>query len=177
MEGHEAVAQFLISRGVHLNDADNRGGTPLHRAVMKGHLGVVVDLIEAGAAIDRKLWNGYTALIFSAECGYDKIAEVLLQKGAEIEDTITSRKLTPLVIAAINGHSSVVKILLNHNANAHALTSGGETALFLAAYEGHLDIVQPLSTYEGLIDKQSEGGMTPMSSTPSWKIRRRQILA
>jgi hypothetical protein len=56
----------------------------------------------------------------------------------------------------------VVQILLNHNANAHALTSGVETALFLATYESHLDIVQQLSTYEGPIDKQSEGGITPM---------------
>jgi ankyrin repeat protein len=63
MEGHEAVVKFLISRGVHLNDTDNTGGTPLHRTVIKGHLDIVVDLIEAGAAIDRKLWSGYTALI------------------------------------------------------------------------------------------------------------------
>jgi ankyrin repeat protein len=51
IESHEAVVKFLISRSVHLNDTDNKGGTPLHRAVVKDHLDIVVDLIEAGAAL------------------------------------------------------------------------------------------------------------------------------
>ena len=55
---------------------------------------------------------------------------------------------TPLYTAAYNGHTEIMKILNNHNANINAeLTSGeysGANAIFFAAWNGKLESIKLL---------------------------------
>jgi len=51
---------------------------------------------------------------------------------------------TPLMVAAIKGHSEITKLLLDKGANINQCTSNGYTALMWAASAGHNDTVRLL---------------------------------
>ena len=48
------------------------------------------------------------------------------------------------MIAASNGHTDIVKALLDKGADVNARGNKGSTALMFAAYNGHTDIVKSL---------------------------------
>jgi len=76
-----------------------------------------------------------------------KSVHQLLGKGANIE-TVGDNDITPLGLAASNGHLLMVQLLLQKGANPHAKDHSLETPLMHAAYDGHADVV-------GLLLKQN----------------------
>ncbi|XP_063690503.1 uveal autoantigen with coiled-coil domains and ankyrin repeats-like [Bolinopsis microptera] len=52
--------------------------------------------------------------------------------------------VTPLMIAAVRGYPSIIRILLEAGANLDQLNPGGKTALMLAAYHGHSHVITTL---------------------------------
>ncbi len=51
---------------------------------------------------------------------------------------------TPLASAAIEGHTEIVKLLLEKHAKVDLVNNHGNTALILAAYKGYTEIVKLL---------------------------------
>ena len=51
---------------------------------------------------------------------------------------------TPLLIAAIDGHADIVKVLCEHGADKEARDVNNDTLLLCAAIDGHVDVVQYL---------------------------------
>ena len=52
--------------------------------------------------------------------------------------------LTPLMLAAINNHSAMLRALIDHGADVNARTLAGWTALTYGAWRGHAHIVRVL---------------------------------
>ena len=50
----------------------------------------------------------------------------------------------PLTIAAWNGYSDIVKLLLKYEVDVNHKQSGKDTPLTLASYKGHKDVVEVL---------------------------------
>ena len=59
--------------------------------------------------------DGYTALMCAAIDGHERVVELLLQRGAEI-DQQDSDGVTALMIAALYGHERVIDMLLENGA-------------------------------------------------------------
>lgn len=78
----ELVRVFLSDHVVDVNEINNIG-TALHAASSKGHVGIVEELIRAGA--DVNVWDKYidTPLQGASECGHTKIVKLLLDAGAD----------------------------------------------------------------------------------------------
>lgn len=126
-----------------VNQYDSRGFTPLHCAVRKGHLNVVDWLLSVGAdpnsatkagvpSVDRQM-QGVTSL-YMASCLHDvvrpKLIVLLLEYGADpnhpaARDSIAGT--TSLHNAACFGELEAVRALLDHGADAGAVTSSGHT--------------------------------------------------
>jgi uncharacterized protein len=71
---------------------------------------------------------------------------------------------TSLSWAAENGHTEIVQILLNANANIEAASSfWGQTALSLAAENGHTEVVQLLLNAKANIEAADKDRRTSLS--------------
>lgn len=131
-----AVSEQISKHKVFVNMSDELGRSPLHLAVIHGHLNIVNILIKAGAevnSIDRL--KSLTPLHYAAFHNFPKIMLFLLSRGAltDVKDSDGNR---PLHFAAANGCRSTVEILLNHQAHPDAWNTDWQTPLHLVALAG-----------------------------------------
>ncbi len=68
----------------------------------------------------------------------------LIQRGVDVNASARGVGMTPLMLAAQNGHDDSVKILLRATARVDPQNDKGETALILAAAAGKKDVVKLL---------------------------------
>lgn len=79
--------------------------------------------------------NLWTPIDCAAHGGHDKVVDVLITAGADVNPT-DKLQTTPLHLASQEGHLSVVNILLKHNAEAGKCTNK-LNALDIAIDNGH----------------------------------------
>jgi len=72
--------------------------------------------------------------------------------------------MTPLHLAANQGHLCVVECLINHKADINAQASGypSGTPLHFASYSGHLDVVIHLVNQKADINSRNDNWKTPL---------------
>lgn len=147
--GQEEMVAYLISRGAKVNAYD-RIASPLYQAVFGGHLEVVKLLLEKGANPNAKLPESERTVMFAgAESGSTEIIAELLKRKAKADPKDKSG-ITPLMLAAGNGHAGAVRALLAAGAKVDnrmtAITSVAArwTALHFAAFGGHAEAVRAL---------------------------------
>ncbi|MCJ1306899.1 hypothetical protein MMC25_000543 [Agyrium rufum] len=87
--------------------------------------------------------KGQTLLSIAAEKRYEKVVQLLLEKGADV-NAQDARGRTPLWRAAWKGHEKVVQLLLEKGADANAQDADGRTPLCQTASNGHEKVVQLL---------------------------------
>jgi ankyrin repeat protein len=137
----------------------NYYGTPLKHAVGRGNLKIVRMLIDYGASVGRKeetLYRNRESPIFVA-ARYNKleILNELIANGADLDaKDFIKNGTTPLMIAAWNGHVSIVEALLKAGADKY-IELHGFTALDMAKDEehsekdgGHSEVVRILEEAE-----------------------------
>ena len=83
--GNADLIGALLEQGAHVNGCDTRGATPLHWAVLKGHLECVKTLVIKGRArVNAQTNEGMTALHFAAYNDYGAIVTFLLENQAQL---------------------------------------------------------------------------------------------
>lgn len=97
-------------------------------AAMNQDLQKVHELLEAEVDVNAVIAvTGWTALHWAAYWGNEKIAQLLLGRGANV-DAVESEGLTPLHMAARMGHANIVDLLKRKGANQTVLDNFGQTA-------------------------------------------------
>ena len=76
--------------------------------------------------------GGTTALIHAVREGHAETVQVLLDRGADINQPSAGDKTTPLLSATINGHFDLALELLKRGADPRLASTGGTTPLFSA---------------------------------------------
>ena len=116
-------------------------------AAERGEEEAVLAWLEGGgwadATYERDGVSGVTLLMFAARYGHERVVELLIQHGAEI-NLQNSVGDTALMRAAQHGHERVVELLLRHGADINLQNSGGGTALMRAAIGGHERVLELL---------------------------------
>lgn len=105
-------------------------------------------LVKAGVDINYQDDHGDSALHLAARFGHVECAKILLA-GSEIQTANTelcekTYGWTPLFIACVDGHQSVVEVLIEASADLEKLDSSGWTAKEHAALRGHVSIAKLL---------------------------------
>ena len=139
------AAEALLERGINPNQAPGNGRTrpPLIMAAMRGDFEMTRILLDYGATVNIEVYpgSGITALAFAARERHTAVVKELLERGANpnIQDT-TGR--TPLHLAAHQGNTTLVHLLVNHpRTNVNLRNNEGRTALHLAAQANSLESV------------------------------------
>ena len=114
-EGNVDQIQSLIASGADINAKNERGETPLHKAVLgRGdHKSLVRLLVAHGANPNAKDQIGNTPLYKVAQWASIDVAEVLISAGADVNAKNKDGK-TPLTMAIEKGHQEVVDLLRKH---------------------------------------------------------------
>ena len=102
-------------------------------------------LLERGADLFQETNAGSQALAFACKRGHEKMARLLLDRGASVDHSssssigtsaCTSEGCTALLQACYSGHTAVAQLLLLRNASAGQMNSDGETPLMFACGHG-----------------------------------------
>ena len=128
-EGSARVVDLLLAQpSIALELKAPNGNTALMMASFKHNVPAVKALLAKGAIVNRP---GWTALHFAAASGDDEITKILIDHFAYI-DAEAPAKFTPLMIAAREGHESIVGLLLKEGADASLKNSELLTAAQIA---------------------------------------------
>lgn len=162
------VMKVLVEAGADYHIKDNDAVTPLMSAASQGHLNVTEYLVgEKGVGPDARANSGGTALMFAAGGGHLQVCKYLLEKGVDvnaaaiatpeylnqINEAIAAGNtdvephtngVTSLMVAALGGHSEVVKLLLEHGADPTMVDENGGTALENALKVKDIEAAQAL---------------------------------
>jgi len=134
----------------------------LNTLVDKGKIKGVKWILDKGADPNQS-YEGVKPLHLAAEKGFSKIADFLIQGDADVNGLIYKDKRphrTPLEIAAENGKTKLVKVLLNYRAEIDLCTTEASTPLYLATEKGHFKTSQLLIARGADINYSKKTGAT-----------------
>jgi ankyrin repeat protein len=152
-KGHVGAVKALLERmdGQGLDDKDENGDTPLHRAVQWRQAKLVTLLLSKGAVALSKDAQGRTPLLLAVqlqlEARHDmmgivnQLLECMARKGMEWKD---KAGFTVLHWAAKEGSMELVSRLLACGASPLTKDKDDATPLLLASSSGHMDIAKRL---------------------------------
>jgi ankyrin repeat protein len=189
------IARLLISKGADVNARDKWDMTPLHLAARceyrenaaKNQSDIASMLLSKKAEIDPIDHWGRTPLMYAAELGNDKIVELLLSKGADINKKENSKEgETALHYASMRegkydvggeDQDEIDKkywktrvLLLSHGADVNAINGLGETPLYAAIRtetKRDLDYVKLLLSKGAKVNIKNKFGHSPLYYVPS----------
>ena len=111
--------------------------------------------MEGARSVDMKL-------IISSQNGDIEGVMAALSQGGRVTVRSTQR-LTPLLVAAQNGHTDICGLLLAHGSNVNEVMPGTEhTALHYAANHGHNASVEALLSWGAEVNPQDHAGLSPL---------------
>jgi ankyrin repeat protein len=149
---YEEMAKLLISEGADINAKTSRGETPLigacHSSEELARL-----LVSKGAEINSDLGTGAFTHCISGimnDAVSISLAELLLSKGANVDETDTSGPVagyTCLIIVAGNKKPELAKFLIKNGANVNAKAKDGTTPLSMAIRENDTAMVKLLKDF------------------------------
>lgn len=134
---HDEISLLLIESGANIDEFDEMGMNALAlSARIKNCLPVLRKLLEFGADVNSSEEDyGYTALMAASEHGNFEAAEILLERGADV-NAITQEenhcRETALILASKKGHVSLVELFLSKGASKEIRNEKGENAYDVA---------------------------------------------
>lgn len=163
-QGHTDIVGFLLKSGASVDLKNDLDKTPLWLAVYEGHNQISKMLLDAGASPSP--WGTeHEPLLFAAVGnGSVDIVASLLEAGANAVAVLLFTGITPLHVAAENGHSALVKVLLEAGAQVSPRTVTGATPLHQAAVHGRTEVARILLDAGADIDALEDDGMTPLDN-------------
>ncbi|XP_053244896.1 fibronectin type 3 and ankyrin repeat domains protein 1 isoform X1 [Podarcis raffonei] len=117
-------------------------GDHLHRAVSRNDVDQVLTILKGRqVVVDTLNKLGFTALMVASQKGYTRLAQILVENGADVNRKNASGK-DSLMIACYAGHLDIAKYLRSQGASWLSRDLGGCTAMHWAADGGHVDVIE-----------------------------------
>lgn len=158
--GRTDLVKYLVNNGAVVSLTDEYEATALTAAVKFGHTEICAFLIEKGASVKVKDINGKGLLMYACIFGYWDIAELLIQNKAP---SIPFKDgTTELHVAAYDGDTELISMLIAYKLNVNATDNQGFTPLHMSVQNGHLQATKLLLESGAGLNAQTKGGQTPL---------------
>lgn len=119
--------------------------TQLRNAAMLKNVSEVKESIAAGANVNSKDKNGWTALMFSCSLGCPECIKLIIDAGADVNAKNDDGKTALIVNSVLGGDPECAKILIDAKADVNIKDSKGATALAYAKYKNYTKCVELLT--------------------------------
>ena len=161
---HVGTVKVLLQHGADVNARDDwHGDTPLiHACFATGFSEVWGILIDAGAEVDARNDEGWTALHNAALYSEVEGARFLLARGADVNEKADLHGHTPLTATRGNRSAEMWRLLLYAGADVKAKGYQGMTALHNAAAWGDLEGAKVLLAHGAVVNMRDWNGFTPL---------------
>src|SRR5262245_11984351 len=127
---HADIAKALIVHGANVNvmhelhppqlvPFGNQRWTPLSLATRLRCHDLMKDLLHYGANVDAVAISGRTVLMDAASRGLTEAVQIILGAGAAINTRTASEQKTALMLASDEGHTDIVRMLLDQRADVN----------------------------------------------------------
>jgi len=127
--GSKDIARLLLEYGADVNAKNNMRQSPLIIATHAGESAMVQLLLENHADVTiTDLSNWYDALKYAIDKNYEAIAVQLIKAGSSVNEE-NRDGFTPLMVAALRGHISIINLLLENGADITQKNKSCRTAL------------------------------------------------
>ncbi|KAI0872217.1 ankyrin repeat-containing domain protein [Hypoxylon argillaceum] len=169
------------SRCYLFQDSRGRTGTPLCAALLSDNQSVIelmtkrgytlyhldLPLLVDGVDIWQAFWDRFPLETMNVSFHRTLIIHAIESRSIQNVQDVSSRALSPLALATINGDTEIVRVLLKAGADVDFIdptSSSQGTALQHAARQDHLHLVQLLLDWGARVDPASplEYGATPL---------------
>ncbi|XP_072049082.1 ankyrin repeat and SAM domain-containing protein 3-like [Amphiura filiformis] len=145
--GHDNIVNLLLDAGAKVDIKSEKGTTALMLTASCGNESVAYFLIQQGAEIEVQDNRGWNTLFYATFAGHQKMVQFLMETGANVNAKEPRHKITPLMMAAAEGHEIIVNAFLQcEGIDVNAKSEHGETARSLALINGHMKIVSLIDT-------------------------------
>jgi len=165
MQGHLGIVTWVLEQDVSIDARNLFKETALMLACRNNREEVSRLLLEKGADVRLQNYRGMSALMIASEKGWVGVSSQLLECNSNTQLEI--RGLggeTALMLAAKQGRSDVVALLLQHGADGWARNSQGFTSKYLANLQNHFVVEDMLTSWERnnaqKIDHAIDGNMS-----------------
>ncbi|KAF6987527.1 hypothetical protein CFC21_005164 [Triticum aestivum] len=173
VRGHIEVCKYLVEElGGDVNApapgvGDFAGVTPFMTSVQSDDVSTVKYLLDRGGDLTKADGKGRSVLHHAATVGSCKVTEFLLSKGVPVD--IHYGYGTPLHLAATNEQDKIVKILLEHHADANTSVTSLGSALMGALLCRSLKCMKLLIKGGADVNRMTSLLMTPLVFTAGRK--------
>lgn len=138
-----AMAEILLQNGTDVDMSNNNMISPLHVACGEDErTAMVMLLLGYGADIDIRDENKNTPLHLAVVNNGTDVIDVLLKNNAS--SIFNSSGCMPIHLAAENGHTSAIRLLLDSGIDIDTRTENGHTSLYIAIVNDQLETVKYL---------------------------------
>ena len=133
-QGNLAMVETLIRNGAAVNIANDN---PLLWAARSGREDMVRLLLDNGAEINQGDNTYKTPLAYAKEAGHTAIADLLVARGATMQDNESKA-----FFAVLGGHREQMEAMRAEGVNLNALAPHGYPLICIAAQGGHVDMAE-----------------------------------
>lgn len=135
--------EYLISKGMDVNEKTNDGRSAFHCAVSKGDIELSKYLANEVVNIHEKTSDGRNVLHLAVSSENLELVKYLINRGVKLKEK-TNEGENMLHIAALKGNLELVKYLVEKGVNVQEKTTDGRNMLHFAAYKGNKELAEYL---------------------------------
>ena len=131
--GDFLAVSLLLGKGADVNKATVNGSRPLDAAIAAGDQICVRLILESGCAVNYMSSTGAGPVSYFCYMGGDiDTLELLLSRGADMDQRYQNTRETPLLLALQQDHTQICHSLIERGADLNAQDINGERALHRA---------------------------------------------